>query len=91
MRKIEWEVQVDPMTFQPVCVCLVEGEITDVRYTLELVQDLTAQYGKEQYICDIKAVLDENFRNTTDLTVEERIFALGDGFKPKPFKWQHNE
>lgn len=92
MRKIEWEMKVDPMTFQPLVALVVEGKSTGVHYTIELMQDLKAQYGDNaDAICDVKGILDEEMTKITDLTPEERAFALGDGFKPKPFVWHHNE
>ena len=94
MRDIQWRLNISPTTFQPVCILFVDDkEETNIHYTLEAVHDLRASYGEDfSHIFDVKGFLNDEMKAHTDLTDQERVFALGDGFKPtyteEQKKWQ---
>lgn len=81
MRKIEWKLDVDPCTFIPVAICFLDEKSTGVRYSYEHVLDESVHFGKDEIVRCLKMNLDYDLTQRTDMTDEERIFALGDGFK----------
>lgn len=76
MRTIEWKMTIDPNTFIPVVVCLLDGKSTKVCYGPECVLDESVNFSKEEIVRCVKLNLEQDFKQRTDMTEEEIEFAL---------------